>query len=346
MSLPVTWLLPTRQAAGFLQQALSSIAAQTYRNHRVLAWDNGSTDETVEILREWIPRRLPGRVVADSPFDHLGDCLAAMVEEADTELLARMDADDVCHPKRLEKQVAEMTRRTELVGCGVQEITIDEDGVVTDYPRYRLLSAADIRFRLIWSNAFMHPGMMLRRSAVLAAGNYASLPNSQDYDLWFRLTEEGPLCNLPERLLYYRKHSGSITSTRSLDQWPGIHREFVRKYHDLLYPGSSFDGVMLVWNFLSKWGSKEGDAEEAAGELLRMAIRARRAPAWRNTDFFSCRTLANAYRSIAPSGPGRWAALAAMKVSRAGVGIASAPLYWYFGSGLPETKKPESNTDQ
>jgi glycosyltransferase involved in cell wall biosynthesis len=59
----VTWLLPVKNAMPYLPEALASIEAQTYRNWTVIAWDNGSTDGSLEVLHEWIPSRLPGVVV-------------------------------------------------------------------------------------------------------------------------------------------------------------------------------------------------------------------------------------------------------------------------------------------
>ena len=87
MSLRVTWLLPIKDGMPFLPETLASIEAQTYQDWEVLAWDNGSTDGTIQELKRWIPSRLPGRVVTDCPLG-LGLSLAQMVLRADTELCA------------------------------------------------------------------------------------------------------------------------------------------------------------------------------------------------------------------------------------------------------------------
>jgi glycosyltransferase involved in cell wall biosynthesis len=335
MSMMVTWLLPARNAGRYLEETLRSMESQSFHSHKVLAWDNGSTDATVEILKEWIPGRIQGRVVTDSPFESLGACLAAMVEEADTELLARIDADDICHASRLKRQATEMINNPRLVGCGVQEVTIDETGAAVDHPPLRMMNPADIRFQIPWGNCFMHPGMMLRRSVVLACGNYRDLPNSQDYDLWFRLSERGPLSNLPDRLLYYRKHSGSITAGRSHEEWPEIHRKFLRRYHGSIFPGSTIEGVELVWNFLSKWGKPCNRQAEATEELMRLAVLATRVHAWRDTNFFSTTSFYSAYRRIAPRGLKRSLVLKALRLSRYGIGVASLPLTRHYGRQLP-----------
>src|SRR6185437_3718216 len=94
---PVTWLLPVRNAMPYLTATLQSIADQTYRNQKIIAWDNGSNDGTAEELHRWIPAMIPGLVISDQPM-RLGPSLARMVEMADTELCARMDGDDLNVP--------------------------------------------------------------------------------------------------------------------------------------------------------------------------------------------------------------------------------------------------------
>src|SRR5438270_212199 len=103
MSERVTWLMPVKNGMPHLPATLQSIEAQTYQNWEVLVWDNGSTDGTLEELQRWIPSRLPGRIVSAEPLS-LGTSLARLVEAAETELCARIDADDVNYRERLEKQ--------------------------------------------------------------------------------------------------------------------------------------------------------------------------------------------------------------------------------------------------
>src|SRR5215207_6266637 len=100
----VSWLLPVKNGMPYLPETLASIAAQTCGDYQVLAWDNGSTDGSIEELRSWIPSRLPGCVIVDRPAG-LGACLAMMVEASETEFCARIDADDVNVPSRLEIQL-------------------------------------------------------------------------------------------------------------------------------------------------------------------------------------------------------------------------------------------------
>ncbi|HEY1215289.1 MAG TPA: glycosyltransferase, partial [Bryobacteraceae bacterium] len=166
---PVTWLLPVRNAMPYLAGTLRSIATQTYRQHKVIAWDNGSSDETVEELKRWIPAQIPGTVVTNCPL-RLGPSLAAMVEMADTELCARMDGDDLNVPDRLERQVAFLQEHPEVGILGGQLELIDECDRPIDSKAWRYCTDdASVRWLLRWRNQLAHNAVVFRRSIILAA---------------------------------------------------------------------------------------------------------------------------------------------------------------------------------
>ena len=208
----VTWLLPIKNGMPYLPQTLASIAAQTYSNWEVLAWDNGSTDGTIAELHQWIPSRLPGQVVTEQPLS-LGNALAAMVKQAQTELCARIDADDINLPQRLEKQVEFLRQHPEVAVLGSQVNRIDsqgtDHGLWTQYP----LQHQDIVHWMLRSCVVWHPTVMFRRSRVLAAGNYQDIQSAEDYDLWLRVAVRDRLANLDTSLVQYRVHDQSVTQT-------------------------------------------------------------------------------------------------------------------------------------
>lgn len=213
----VTWLLPVKNGMPYLPETLASIAAQTYREGQVLAWDNGSTDGTVEELRRWIPACLPGRVVTERPMG-LGASLAAMIETCETEFCARIDADDVNQPERLERQVAFLREHPEVAAVGTWTTRLDASGADLG-PLHRFPTQhEDIVHHLLFANALAHPTVLLRRAAVLEVGNYYDLSPVEDYDLWLRMAAARfRLANLNEYLVRYRIHAQSTTQ-RALAQ--------------------------------------------------------------------------------------------------------------------------------
>lgn len=212
MSEKVTWLLPVKNGMPYLPETLDSIAGQTYPDWEVLAWDNGSTDGTVEELHRWIPSRLPGQVITEHPLP-LGQALAEMVKLAPTELCARIDADDINLPQRLEKQVAYLQQHPEIAVLGSQVNRLDSQGVDhglwTVYP----LQPNDILHFMLRSCVIWHPTVLLRKSRILAAGNYRHVPSAEDYDLWLRVARHDRLANLSDSLVQYRVHDKSVTQT-------------------------------------------------------------------------------------------------------------------------------------
>jgi glycosyltransferase involved in cell wall biosynthesis len=212
MSAPITWLLAVKNGMPFLPETLDSLEKQTLAGARIIAWDNGSTDGTVEELKRWIPSRIPGRVVVDQPLG-LGASLARMVELSDTEFCARIDADDVCLPDRLEVQAAFLRKNAGISVVGSQVLKMDEDGKDLG-PHVRLPCGSDgIQHRMLSGHVLWHPSVLFRRDHVLADGNYRDLQPVEDFDLWMRMASHRKLANLEADLLRYRIRAGSITMT-------------------------------------------------------------------------------------------------------------------------------------
>jgi glycosyltransferase involved in cell wall biosynthesis len=152
MSNKVTWLLPIKNGMPYLTETLASIEAQTYTNWEVLAWDNGSTDGTIEELNRWIPNRLAGRLITGKPLT-LGGSLAQMVEVCETELCARIDADDVNLPSRLERQLEFLSNHPEISVLGSWMYFIDEHGLQKEDLYTIPLNHDDIVHEMLTRNA-------------------------------------------------------------------------------------------------------------------------------------------------------------------------------------------------
>jgi len=210
---PVTWLLPVRNGMPHLPQALASVEAQAWSNQCILVRDNGSTDGSSAELRRWIPSRIRGAILTGGPLN-LGESCAQLVEEARTEYCARIDADDVARRDRLQRQVEFLERHPEVVAVGSRVRAIDEHGRAHSGHGWNLNyyeKDGDIVHDLLVRAAQRHPTLLMRRSAVLAAGNYGPYGRSEDYELQLRLAQVGRLANLPEPLLDYRFHPGSFS---------------------------------------------------------------------------------------------------------------------------------------
>lgn len=122
-----------------------------------------------------------------------------------------MDADDVALPLRIEKQAAFMEQNPEvgLLGGAFELMSAKGKGLRTVQPP---LEDAEIKTILLHYNPFCHPAAMMRKEVVLAVGGYRrALVDSDDYDLWLRISERGRLASLREPVLRYRVHSGQVS---------------------------------------------------------------------------------------------------------------------------------------
>ena len=207
----VTVIIPILNAMPYLPEALASLEAQTFRDFEVCVWDNGSTDGSAEEARRWIPHRLPGRVVTGNPLP-LHECLAQMVQLAQTEFVARMDGDDICFPDRLQRQMEVMGKHADMSAIGGQMELMDGRGdKIGEMPEYPI-DFCGVLCRILIQSPLSHPAVMMRRSKVLEAGNYQVPKPMEDFDLWFRLASVGKIENLPNKLLKYRITDTSITN--------------------------------------------------------------------------------------------------------------------------------------
>jgi glycosyltransferase involved in cell wall biosynthesis len=211
-------VLPVRNGERYLDAALESVLAQTFREFELLALDDGSTDSTPAILERHAAADARVRVVPLTPRGQ-ARAMNVGVARARAAWIARMDADDVCEPQRFARQMEHVEAHPELVVLGTQFALVGPDGErlgESDHP----LGAHEIRDALRRHVcAIGHPTAIFRRDAFLRAGAYRDYYSpAEDYELWLRMSEIGELANLPDVLLRYRMHPDSLSSRRGRRQ--------------------------------------------------------------------------------------------------------------------------------
>lgn len=206
---PVTVLMPVRNGAEWISAALNSLIDQDYANFEILLIDDKSTDNSIPLAREIAGNKM--RIVK-AHGQGLARALAKGVQEADTELIIRLDVDDQANQLRLSKQIFFLEQNPDHVLIGSNVNLMNNNGIHVGVSRFPLTDPG-IRLRMILGNPFAHSSVTFRRSAVLKAGNYWSpdaQPFPEDYHLWCRLANVGLLANLAEPLVDYRIHESSL----------------------------------------------------------------------------------------------------------------------------------------
>ncbi|MEO1583649.1 MAG: glycosyltransferase [Planctomycetota bacterium] len=214
----ITVLLPVHNAAGYLAEAIESILGQTADGFRLLICDDGSTDETPEIIRA-VAMRSRCIDTITQPNRGLVETLNRMIGLTQTPIVARMDADDVALPERFALQLELFNEKPEAVciGGGIQ--LIDSEGLTIGTPEptvdHHALYDAALRGRTPLS----HPTFMMKTEALRRVGGYdhGAYP-AEDLDLLLRLGEIGELGCVEQTVLRYRVHEASVSVTRRRQQ--------------------------------------------------------------------------------------------------------------------------------
>jgi len=215
----ISVVLPVFNAERTISTALTSVLNQTYEEFEVIIVDDGSTDSSPELLAEHAKR--DQRICLIRTANHgVAAALNTGIAAARGELIARMDADDICEPMRFEKQVAHLAQHKACVAVGCVVTPIDDKGSALSV-RSRLPSGVKLKDRCRNFRHFPpspptipHPTAMIRSEALKAIGGYRPcLRGAEDRDLWWRLNQLGEIHRLPERLLRYRRHEASVTLT-------------------------------------------------------------------------------------------------------------------------------------
>ena len=205
----ITVLTPVYNGERYLAQAIQSILEQTFENFELLIIDDGSTDRTSEIIKQFSDPRI--RAVNNETNIGLIGTLNRGIKLANGRYIARMDCDDWSAPDRLSKQWMFMEKHPEVGICGSWVKTIrDTEGELWEYPT----SNADIRCRMLFSSMLAHPSVMIRK-AMLTENHLeyaAGYIYAEDYELWSRCMDYFNLANLPESLYNYRIHESNTAA--------------------------------------------------------------------------------------------------------------------------------------
>jgi glycosyltransferase involved in cell wall biosynthesis len=243
----VSVLLPFRNAAATLAAALDTIRVQSLQSFECLVIDNESTDNSARIAAALCRSDHRFRVLRQS--GDLVEALNAGVEHARAPYIARMDADDLAHPRRLERQLAWLTADPSLTIVSSLVAGVPGQQLRDGMHRYlswlnTLRSPDEIRNALFIESPLVHPSVMLSRDAVRSVGKYQHTSGPEDYDLWLRLLLGGHrAAKVPEPLLHWRDSPDRLTRVDPRYQRQRFFDTKLRYFPIVVPPGTQFQ----VW---------------------------------------------------------------------------------------------------
>ena len=271
----VSVLLPVRNGGRWLEAGLASLTRQSLSAFEVIAVDDGSDDDSGALLDAWADRD-PRFTVVHQPAEGLVAALNRGFEHSRAPLVARMDADDISHPKRLELQAARFANRPEVgvVSCLVRHFP--SRSVAMGFRLYEewlnsLVTHDEIKRERFIESPVAHPSVMVRREVLTEIGGWRDAGWAEDYDLWLRCFEAGVMFDKIDRpLFFWREHGGRLTRTDSRYSVPSFLR--CKAHYLARGPLASFSKVVL-WGAgqtgrrLSKYLIEEGVAIAAVVDI-------------------------------------------------------------------------------
>lgn len=208
----ISVVIPVYNGNGFLTAAIDSILNQTYTNIEVIAIDDGSTDNSYEILKNLAQKDNRLRIYRNKKNLNISRTLNKGIKLAKGQYIARMDADDIALPNRFEQQMKFLKNHPQVVILGGQCKTIDTTGKLIGKKLFPITDK-QIREALYTTNPIQHPTAIINKAILPRNFSWYNpeLPPAEDYDLFFRLGQFGKYHNLPVFLLKYRQYIGSST---------------------------------------------------------------------------------------------------------------------------------------
>lgn len=209
----ISVVMPVYNGLPFLSASIESILRQSFTDFEFMILDDGSTDGSAEVLRQWARKDPRIQLLATKRKSGLSGSSNLLASRAQAPLVARMDADDISHPDRLRRQWELIEGNSDIVLVGALGDGIDSDGnQVRPRDRWRLLRRSPFP-------PFPHGSVMFRRSVFEEVGGYSEqCIGWEEHELFIRMARKGRILVIPDVLYSYRYHVDSATVEFSLDE--------------------------------------------------------------------------------------------------------------------------------
>lgn len=200
MEIVITVGIPVYNGERFIEKAIKSVLNQTFSEFELIITDDGSTDRTVEIIKSFNDPRI--KLIADGENHGISYRLNQQIEMAKGEYFARMDADDIMFPERLERELKFLQKNKSIDIVGTKVIVLDDDDMIIGERQFGN-SYSEIS-KLFDITRFIHPTVMARTEWFRKYKYRDVVKGCEDCDLWIRSFHETKSYEMEEPLLFYR----------------------------------------------------------------------------------------------------------------------------------------------
>lgn len=269
----ISVLLPFHNAGAGILKAIESIRQQTFTDWELILVNNASTDISVDIAREQALGD-PRIKVIDEPRKGIVHALNSGLLHCSAQLIARMDADDISLPQRLQLQYSFMQQspETDLCATLVRHITSAED--TRGYSLYidwinSIISHDDILLNMFIESPFAHPSVMFRKSSVEKYGNYRNGEFPEDYEMWLRWLSSGArMGKVPQVLLHWHdspERLSRVDKRYHPDAFFSIKFQYLDKW---LRKNNPFFPELVIWGAGKLARKRAAILQEAGHQVL------------------------------------------------------------------------------
>ena len=252
----VSVLLPVYNTEKYISESIQSIINQTFKKFELLIIDDGSTDNSLKIINTFKDKRI--RIIRNEKNLGLIKTLNKGIDLALGKYIARMDADDIAHPQRLEKQFHFLEKNPQYALVGTQANFIWEDKV---FSKMFNIPTNDKVLKLysFFSCPFIHPSVMVKTNIFKEFYYQEDFTTAEDYELWTRILRKYQGTNLSDVLLSYRLHHSNISNIQKCKQIESIRKIYQRnlEYIEMPYTNEDLEYYLIVSGSNIKRTSKQ-----------------------------------------------------------------------------------------
>jgi len=207
-------LMSVYNAEKYLKACIDSVLNQTYSDFIFYIVNDCSTDTSLKIIESYSDDRI--KIIRNKENIGLTKSLNRVLDQINTEYIARMDADDICEPNRLFSQLTTFEESDEnLALVGSSAYLIDEDNVPFGEINIEI---TNLKEKLFFKNMFVHSSVMIKTNVLKEFRYNESIKYAQDYNLWVKIAQKYNVANCDIKLIKYRVHGASVSVLKKNEQ--------------------------------------------------------------------------------------------------------------------------------
>lgn len=246
-------IMPVHNGSSYLVDSIKSVLIQNYSNFELIIINDGSTDNSEKIIKEFNDERI--KLISNKKKSGIVYSLNKGLNISRGKFIARMDSDDICTKNRFMSQVNFLLKNQEIGLCSGHILKIDSSGKVLSKVNFPI-SDKDCNMHFLFGNPIVHPAAMFKKDLALEVGGYSigSEP-AEDLDLWLKISSKSKIANLNKVLLHYRIHEQNYSSVKYniyFEKLDLVYNNF-EKINKFIPPTCK---DIYIWTVMGNWNKK------------------------------------------------------------------------------------------